>query len=190
MEYLDVITATHRCETQPASEWDDIWHGKLHVPGSLESYFVRPPADIATLESRSDWPDALVRRQCVYMTGELLKYLRARWPTDREWEDGLPVFVCGGGREHPVFVEALDKNEALAMTVLRNVGRFRRMTLDRPRDLQPARLTEGEFQRLAVAYGLSIGRAFDLGNIEAVADIAPLPPPQSRRWLDSFIEQP
>lgn len=86
----------------------------------------------------------------------------------REGLDGMPLFVCGGGSHMRLYAGiAGDVNARWRGSGLR----VAQTPLPLPDDLVAPGLGEAEFDRLSVAYGLSLGR---LGEILRPADIPPL----------------
>lgn len=90
-----------------------------------------------------------------------------RYPKSPAWDEGLPVFVSGGGALCEFYQEALSylfppQNKAWAT---------RMEQLPLPEDLEVVDVDEASFGRLAVAYGLAfdadvIGEIVRPGNIE------------------------
>ena len=85
-------------------------------------------------------------------------------------EDGnLPVFVCGGGRDIPIYVDAV-KSAAMTAAPRTNPDL---LSLPRPDNLRAEDLSPDEYNRLAVAYGLSTrrDRIGQVGSPAAIEDI-------------------
>lgn len=78
-----------------------------------------------------------------------------KYPESRRWDEGLPVFLCGGGAEVDFYQESIfgNKNSKLI-----------KMHLPKPDALEAQDLLPENYSRLSVAYGLSFDR-FDIGEI-------------------------
>ena len=78
-----------------------------------------------------------------------------RYPTAPEWNQGLPVFISGGGASCNVYVDAVTAGcKQLPVTPSQR-------TFPLPADLTQANISSDLFHRLSVAYGLT----FDPGSI-------------------------
>ena len=98
--------------------------------------------------------DSPFRVQCDHLISKIVRETRLRrnakayvWDKDGE----LPVFVCGGGRRIPVYVEAV---ESAVKTAARRTH-VDLLSLPKPSNLRADELAPDEYDRLAVAYGLS-----------------------------------
>jgi len=79
-----------------------------------------------------------------------------------EWDNGLPVFFCGGGAGLPAYVHAAT---AAAVRLRKmNVQGLERKELPKPANLDAPGLLNEHYHRLAVAYGLSFS-SLDVGKI-------------------------
>ena len=78
-----------------------------------------------------------------------------KYPESRRWDEGLPVFLCGGGAEVDFYQESIfgHKNSKLI-----------KMHLPKPDALEAPDLLPANYSRLSVAYGLSFDH-FDIGEI-------------------------
>ena len=110
--------------------------------------------------------------KCDRLIGKIVHVTRTqRNPKAYVWDEGgdLPVFLCGGGRDIPVYVNAVKSA----------VGRAARRTnpdllsLARPHNLRADDLAPDEYNRLAVAHGLSTrrDRIGQVGSPAAIEDI-------------------
>jgi hypothetical protein len=92
---------------------------------------------------------------------DLLKYSKeCRYPKSPCWSEGIPTFLCGGGGKVDVYFEKLQGIEEN-----RNHSRqIRLKKLPKPKRLEAPSITDDDYHRLMVAYGLSFN-ASDLGDI-------------------------
>lgn len=87
-----------------------------------------------------------------------------RVPTGPHWND-LPVFICGGGSRMPLYGNIVDE---LNNTTGISWFKARRYRLSKPKKLIANGLSEQEYDRLSVAYGLSfpaLGEIIKSGEI-------------------------
>ena len=96
------------------------------------------------------------RRNLAQIICSVLCYTRKkRYPTAPEWNEGLPVFISGGGASCNVYVDSMTTGcKQVPVTPLRR-------TFPLPEDLTQADISSELFHRLSVAYGLT----FDPGRI-------------------------
>lgn len=107
----------------------------------------------------------------------------SRNPIAYVWEEGLPVFLCGGGSRIQLYRDAV---AAAERNVMRKAG-FDLLDLPVPENLEGDELGQAEYRRLAVAYGLSTRRD-RIGNVvppQAIKDIRP--PTATRDWRDAYV---
>lgn len=90
---------------------------------------------------------------------------KRKYPLSRHWDDGVPFFLCGGGANVELY-------SSLAEGMIRdgNPCRLVRAYLQKPGRLDVDGFTDGDYDRLSVAYGLSFD-PFDLGEIERSDEI-------------------
>jgi len=113
-------------------------------------------------------------KKCSLLIREVVQLTkRERNPLDSVWEDGLPLFICGGGKEVPFYKNAIASLES-AMT---NMNGFLHLDLPRPSYLKADDLADTQYHRLGVAFGLSHSK-------EEVGEITP----QSK--IDDFRYEP
>ena len=118
--------------------------------------------------------DAEFFQQCSVAVGEIIRDTKEhRDPYARAWEMGLPVFICGGGGRLPAY-RAMIKERGMKITKrVVNFGKFIIKELPKPDQLEAPELLHKDYDRLAVAYGLSfdsfeIGKVIPESNIENV----------------------
>lgn len=117
--------------------------------------------------------DEPFQSQVANVVGQSLEYVRQnRYRLAREWQQGVPVFVCGGGSNCDFYSAIFQPaNGELNGFPLINIE----LPQPEPEQLQAPGLDDGDYNRLSVAHGLS----FDPDNIgeivrqEDVDDIEP-----------------
>lgn len=163
------------------------------IPDRVDRYLAdrgeRPPEDALDV-------DRSYREQVVIALRRAIWDLKKnRDPNSPHWEDGLLVFVTGGGGGLPILRSAIRTAESQIRSASRNVGDFRYMdnaaSNGRPESTPSDDPPEGGAPseavkvRLGVAYGLSLP---DVGSIAAPARIGDVeaPPPKSRPSLPDY----
>ena len=142
-------------------EWDDL----QSVPNAAAFAAALKIEPMAIVDSDKEFSDLMTN--AIY---NVLNYTRSsRYGRAPEWGKGVPVFLAGGGSECSVYAQSL-------------ANAFRRLNVPALRTSFPlleetmrgTTLTEGEFHRLSVAYGLTFD-ADDLGKILAPHQIEDAP---------------
>lgn len=104
--------------------------------------------------------DSAFKQRVVRGVGDLLRLTKnCRYPTSRRWEDGIPIFLCGGGAGCDFYAETLIPSDG-------KLSGFpvKAMRLPKPDQLEANGLSESDYGRISVAYGLSFD-PFDIGEI-------------------------
>lgn len=94
----------------------------------------------------------------------------------------IHVLFSGGGIRLPLYQEAVRESGRRAAPnggLGLRVRPFREAPIPRPQDLKAPGLSDDEWQRLGIAYGLSFA-AEDIGEFVPPSAITPLPPPMRR----------
>ena len=164
----------HNCRLQKVRQNFEIWCRELKtiddlgqgIPSSYDEY--RPPeSDLLDIDRRF-----IENAKGPITRVAAISYTR-RDPNAREWQRGVPLFLCGGGSSLPLL-----RNDLIAAVQKGlgnyNIGQFKIKSLPKPDNLQADGLGTERFHRLAVAYGLSffyddIGRTVppsNIGNIQ------------------------
>lgn len=122
------------------------------------------------------------RRAFHVLVAEQLRQVKLkRYRNSQQWAEGIPCFLCGGGRVIELYNGVLDRLQAPDFPF--------RISLDHlplPDDLQGAEFSAGDFHRLLVAYGLSID-PFDIGKIIKAQDIVDDDPPEPPLSYDDLF---
>lgn len=135
-----------------------------------------PPRDIEKFEKLisllvKNADRAIARRVRTLFVDVLRTTKQRRYPNSPEWQSGVRVFLCGGGKD----VEAYRAD--IQNLVSKGMGRGVRLKLQAlptPADLEFAGDAIADYDRLAVAYGLSYPH-IDFGVVnfpESIADIS------------------
>lgn len=97
-----------------------------------------------------------------------------RAPRQPQWrgEANLPFFICGGGANLDLYAQLPWQAHR---GLLRNSSQVERRYLPKPDKLQAQDLVDGDFHRLAIAWGLSYP---DLGEVELPKEIKNIPCPE------------
>lgn len=114
----------------------------------------------AELQQRLNTVGAEVREA---IAGVLADTKTRRYRGSPAWSEGLPVLLCGGGREVGLYQAALKSIAKSGYTI-------RQLCLNRPARLHAPALSEADFQRLSVAYGLSYP-LLNLGKVRAINEV-------------------
>ncbi len=93
---------------------------------------------------------------CRKVIGEVVRVTKeSRDPNSEVWKSMLPVFICGGGMREKIYQKVvIDLSSALARSLL-NFRGFNFLRIPKPETLQAPHVAPDEYDRLAVAYGLS-----------------------------------
>jgi len=107
--------------------------------------------------------DASFRKGCSLLLRRVVGMTKKkRNPRSAEWEKGLPVFLCGGGSQIPLYRDAI-KDAFNALEPL-GVRGFSFVPLPKPENLETDDIPPADFHRVSVSYGLSFSE-LDIGKI-------------------------
>jgi len=109
--------------------------------------------------------DARFFRQCSAIIGEVIRTTKKRRdPRSGAWEKGLPVFICGGGGRLAAYREMIkDLGSRFAKSII-DFKDFTIKEIPKPDQLEAPELSPQEYDRLAIAYGLSF-TSFEIGEV-------------------------
>jgi hypothetical protein len=138
----------------------------LAVPEKLDPYCPKP-SDFPNFDE--DFMGVAVKT----LTGVVAKTKKNRDPNAEAWDNGLPLFLCGGGSNMRFYKESFISNARGILGALVWSG-FQRKEIPKPDALQAESLRAGEFHRLSVAYGLSYP-VDDIGRIVPAREIEDIP---------------
>jgi hypothetical protein len=160
----------------------EAYQSQVRAKHAIEDPEVRVPETIAPYvddmrafsQDLSD-VDARFAVACETMLRRSLLFLRrTRDPNSPKWHKGIPVLLCGGGGASPVY-QAVVRNLEAWLVKLIGGGRLVQKTVPRPTGLE-GDIPDGQFHRLAVAWGLSYPR-HEIGDIVPPSDIDDVGPP-------------
>lgn len=110
--------------------------------------------------------DRPFRERALNLVGSLLQKTKTRfYRTSRRWEQGVPLFLCGGGSQCDFYREIFNPMDGKihGFPVVRK-------KLPMPQQLEAPGVSSTDYDRLSVAYGLSFD-PFDIGEI--IKDVPP-----------------
>ena len=155
------------------------------IPDSIEEYFGRNHHNGRDYQE----VDREFLSGCVNQLRHVVHFLRnKRYPNSPRWSEGLPIYMCGGGARMHVFTRAVERVSASCSKYYLGVGPFRIRQLPVPINLASKDISTAEFQRLAVAYGLSFDR-LAIGEITPPEMISDIPPPLVRPSRDMISKE-
>lgn len=112
----------------------------------------------------------------------LLRYTKSkRYPDSPRWNDGVPLFLCGGGSRVSFYSSLYN-----AISNQSKKFRLRVEKLPKPDTLEANHVDELDFDRLSVAYGLSFN-ALDLGQIRPESEIDDVSDTDTREPTSSSV---
>lgn len=145
-------------------------------------------------EQRLKEADSEFKHECEKLVSKVVCTTRRdRDCNASEWSKGLPVFLCGGGSRLAFYRDVLHTVEQLQKGAFNYQPPFRPFIatkLPQPTDLLAPEVAPGDFDRLAVAYGLSFS-SLNIGEIQVPSQIDDMPKPQLIRSSleDRFISK-
>jgi hypothetical protein len=119
-----------------------------------------PPVDHYEVKLEKDFMqehDSNFFSTCSKLIGEVIRSTKIRRdPNSGVWEKFLPVFICGGGGRLSLYREMIkDRGNRLAQR-FKNFDGFEIKDIPMDKQLEAPDLAPGDYDRLAVAYGLSL----------------------------------
>jgi hypothetical protein len=126
------------------------------------------------------------QRLCSQRIHKVLHYVRRqRDPMSPSWGRGITTFLCGGGRDVDLYKRTAEQQHDWWSTN-GGVAGLRFIEIPRPPNLLAEGLTDHDYHRLAVAYGLSHSRD-EIGEIKPEYEIDDLViPPMVREIEDRY----
>jgi hypothetical protein len=127
----------------------------------IEEYLPRPPHKD---REAFDKAEEKFSGECSRMIRGVIKETKDRRnPIDEAWEQGFPVFLCGGGAQIDLYQQIFDDIERKLQNTIYQLT-FIKKEFPVPDDLKNSDINIRGFNRLAVAYGLSFPK-YDIGEI-------------------------
>lgn len=156
--------------------------GIAPLPGTKDYLSAPTAADKAVFGEAED----KFQDECSIIVRKILKTTKDRRnPLSSEWTGGFPYFLCGGGAEINIYkllfkdIEKKLENSKYKLSLIKK-------DLPVPRDFISADITARNFNRMAVAYGLSFPK-YDIGNIRPPNKIEDLVVNQKIRELTTYF---
>lgn len=115
-----------------------------------QSYYKMSPKDTV------DETDSAFFKECSTVIGEIVRETKNRRdPFSIAWERGLSVFICGGGGRFIGYKDAIVERGKAIETGVADFAGFDMKNIPKPDQLDAPDLALSDYDRLAVAYGLS-----------------------------------
>jgi len=129
-------------------------------------------------------------RECRAIIGEVVRHTRNhRDPLAEAWGRGLPVFICGGGGRLSLYREMIEKLGSQIAANISEVERFVVKEIPKPEKLEAPELSPKEYDRLAVAYGLSF-TPDEIGEVIPKSKLSDIDREESRHnYDDRFVNK-
>jgi len=155
--------------------------GIAPLPGTKD-YLPEPTDDDKAIFGEAE---AKFQDECSKMIRKVIKTTKdLRNPVSSEWTDGFPYFLCGGGAEINVYKRLFEDIEKKLENSKYKLSLIKK-GLPIPRDFKNTDISERNFNRIAVAYGLSFPK-YDIGNITPPDKIEDLVVNQKIRELTPY----
>jgi len=104
--------------------------------------------------------DRPFKKKVMTLIREIMKYTKERrYRQDKQWSNGVPTFLCGGGASARLYIDIFKQLEGSNPPY-----KILPTQLEIPDDLEAPGLSRMGYNRLSVAYGLSYD-PFDIGEI-------------------------
>ena len=104
---------------------------------------------------------------CYKTIGDVVAYTKKNGdPFSSAWRSYLPVFVCGGGSKDKFYTDVVDSMSKKLSNALSEFNGFKILNIPKPETLHAPHILSTEYNRLAVAYGLSF-------SIDEIGEVIP-----------------
>lgn len=124
-----------------------------------------------------------MKKNCLNTLRKIICDLKVRRaPNEDVWKKKFPILLIGGGIKLPFFISLIDEFKEWIKTYSGNEGAT---VLDAPIP-ETLNTKDGQYERLAVAWGLS-HRALDVGEIIPADQIDDIDPPKLIDWRGQHI---
>lgn len=145
------------------------------VPQTLSEYMKMIPLAAARRRNVADsvrkFESQLEENVCSIVRTVVGKTKIERDPRSRQWNEGLPVYLCGGGANLSFYGDVVRSAEETLKSM--GIKKFVVKRLPKPDGFQAKGLVDDQFHRLYVAYGLSYSYD-EIGKIIPTRDIPDL----------------
>jgi hypothetical protein len=106
-------------------------------------------------------------QKCSVLIGEIVRETKNRRdPFSNAWEKGLAVFICGGGGRFIGYKDAIEKRGKSIKKGVSNFAGFIFQKIPQPDHFIAPDLSSNDYDRLAVAYGLSF-------TVDEIGEVVP-----------------
>ena len=151
-------------------------------PPNIEKYFSDLPLEAikAFREANHEFMTA-----CSKLVRKVIRESKFnRNPNSLAWQNGLPLFICGGGSKIQLYNDVISH----AQTQLKPAGfpDFERKEFPKPINLETTDIPPIDYHRMSVAYGLSFP-CIDIGNIIPPGAIEDLVADEKFRNINRFF---
>jgi hypothetical protein len=141
-----------------------LWDDSERIPSQQEL-----AQEFQDKSSELEAVDRCFQRELTAVTQRIIDRTRGkRTPLALAWDEGLPLFVTGGGASCSVY------SDAIVTAKTRSKGAFLKMALPKPSGME--HINDETFHRLSVAYGLTFDKD-SLGSVIPEQEIDDFVPP-------------
>ncbi|MBZ0203240.1 MAG: hypothetical protein K8I03_09525 [Ignavibacteria bacterium] len=145
------------------------------IPTVIEAYVpnVAEKLDIKTI-------DLEFSNKCYTAVQENISALLKKYPNAPEYKTGIITFMCGGGRNIPIYQKVLSEINQIANS--HGTPKVKEEDLHKPKNIESS-IGEEHYHRISVAYGLSMPFEgdFDVRTPDEIRNApTPEPPPDIR----------
>lgn len=110
---------------------------------------------------------------------------KKRDPNSSRWSEHLPIFLCGGAKAIDLYEQEIQGIKAWIHRFIPSCLGVRVIPLPKPTSLE-ANITDADYHRLAVAWGLS-HESFNIGTYDRPSEIDDVPRPRKVDISDRFV---
>lgn len=131
--------------------------------------------------------DVIFFKECYAIVGEVIRNtLHHRDPHSNAWETGLPVFICGGGGRLSGYRKTIENLGYKISISRKNFKGFSIKNIPKPDQLDAPDLSRQEYDRLAVAYGLSF-TSDEIGEVVRESQVSDVHKKDRTRNIDDIF---
>jgi len=126
-------------------------------------------------------------KECYRIVGEVIRNtLLHRDPNSNAWKRGLPVFICGGGGRLSTYRKTIENLGSKISISRKNFKGFSIKNIPKPDQLDAPDLPLQEYDRLAVAYGLSF-TSDEIGEVVRESQVSDVHKKDRTRNIDDIF---
>ena len=124
--------------------------------------------------------------KCKSLIAKTIRDLKQnRDPNSDRWKTGLPIFLCGGGKDIALYRQALNEHN-IWLQQYTNIKELLIKEIPMPENLRAENLNRKDYHRFAVAYGLSFP-SYDIGEIKPPQEIEHIQRSEQKDHSDRFV---